>query len=149
MKPTSDGLDTNGLKFLAWCSINANRASTLVLSSSFIKIFYLWIKDRPRCMISVSLSGNTFLMHILFRVFQIAQANPTKHESPVWKLVPNLSGNQTVISSVKDLGYPFHPNASLQKAHTNSARRHLKNRWSASSTCPHNTQETTLPIPSF
>jgi hypothetical protein len=75
MKPTSDGLESSALKFLACCSINATRASTLLFFSSFIKIFYFCTKDRARWMTPVGLSEKSFLMHILFWDFQIVQAS--------------------------------------------------------------------------
>jgi hypothetical protein len=90
----SNGLESSGLKFLACCSIDITNVSTLLLSNSFTRIFYLWTKDKPRWMTSFDLSKKPFLMHILFLVIHIIEVGPFKTRESSLKTDPKLPGTE-------------------------------------------------------
>jgi hypothetical protein len=87
IKPISVGSLYDGLKPLACSCTVFTRTTILDLSELFIRSLHFCIKDRPRKIASSGLFGKILWTHILFLMFQIAQARPAKQARPVWEQV--------------------------------------------------------------
>jgi hypothetical protein len=117
---TLDGADIRWMT-LPWPESDQESLHHLDHRNSCIRIFHCRMNDRARKIISVGLLGKVFWMHILFLVFQMAQATTAKQVKPIWTLLPNFLCSQFINKSSMDLGYPSQPKASPTNAHTNSS----------------------------